>query len=52
MKITAEIDALLLDNPNGDGYIPQEGLSEEELKKLKKINEEYRKLYDIDLIIF
>lgn len=52
MKITAEIDALLLDNPNGEGYIPQEDLSESEMKKLKEINDEYKKLYGIDLITF
>ena len=52
MKITAEIDALLLDNPNGNGYIPQEGLSEDELNKLKEINKEYKELYNTDLIIF
>ena len=52
MKITAEIDALLLDNPNGDGYIPQEDLTKDEIEKLKEINNEYKKLYGIDLITF
>lgn len=53
MKITAEIDALLSDNPNGDGYIPtKEGLSENELKELHVINNEYKKLYNTNLIIF
>ena len=50
MKITAEIDALLLDNPNVKGYIPREDLSESQMKKLKEINEEHKKLYGTDLI--
>lgn len=52
MKIPAEIEALLLNNPNGEGYIPQDGLTETELNQLKEINTEYKKLYDIDLITF
>ena len=52
MKLPVEIEALLLNNPNGDGYIPQEGLSVSELNQLKEINNEYKKLYNIDLITF
>lgn len=52
MKIPAEIESMLLNNPNGEGYIPQDGLTEVELNQLKEINAEYKKLYDIDLITF
>ena len=52
MKITAEIYGLLYDNPNGDGYIPREDLTETQLKELKELNEEHKKLYGTDLIFF
>lgn len=52
MRIPIEIEELLLDNPNGNGYIPKEDLSEKDLKELKELNKEYKKLYGIDLIFF
>ena len=52
MKIPKKIDDLLLDNPNGDGYIPKEDITKEQLEELKEINKEYNKLYETDLISF
>lgn len=52
MQITPEIDECLHSNPNGDGFIPKDNLPPEKIKLLKELNEEYKKLYEKDLIIF
>lgn len=52
MKITAETYELLDNNPDGDGYIPREDLTEEQMKELKEINKDYKELYGINLISF